>query len=173
LEIDRPTILSLSGQVVDSLLKNNKINLLIDLKPALERKKLDARLIRDFASRRNEPFKSILRGIMAKDMVAVCLEATNISGETLGGKITSKERKRLLGWLKEFKLEVTGYRPFKEAIITQGGVDTKEVNPRTMESKIVKGLFITGELLDLQATIGGYNLQAAFSTGYIAGTSQV
>ena len=96
---------------------------------------------------------------------------TSVETGKMAHQVTAEERRRLLGWLKDFRLEVTGHRPFSEAIITAGGVDTKEIDPRTMESRIVKGLYFAGEVLDLDADTGGYNLQAAFSTGWLAGRS--
>ena len=104
-------------------------------------------------------------------MVPVCLDHTGIPGDHPVCNISAKERRRIRTWLKDFRLEVTGCRPFAEAIITAGGLDTKEVDPRTMESRKIKGLFVAGELLDIQADTGGYNLQAAFSTGWLAGQS--
>jgi predicted Rossmann fold flavoprotein len=104
-------------------------------------------------------------------MVLVCLNLTGISPDRTGSTITAGERRRLKSWLKEFRLEVTGHRPIAEAIITAGGVDTREVNPRTMESRKIQGLYFAGELLDIDADTGGYNLQAAFSTGWLAGRS--
>jgi hypothetical protein len=104
-------------------------------------------------------------------MVPVCLDSICLPADRPVGNISAKERKRLGAWLKDFRLEVVGYRPFAEAIITAGGIDTREVDPRTMESRKIKGLFIAGELLDIQADTGGYNLQAAFSTGWLAGRS--
>ena len=99
------------------------------------------------------------------------IDLTGIPPDKVGHQITAEERKRLRTWLKDFRLEVTGYRPFTEAIITAGGVDTREVNPRTMESRLVEGLYFAGEVLDVDADTGGYNLQAAFSTGWLAGRS--
>ena len=135
------------------------------------KKKLDARLQRDIASRGKEQINSLLRGLIAREMVPVCLDLTGIPGDHLVCNISAKERRRIRTWLKDFRLEVVAYRPFAEAIITAGGVDTREIDPRTMESRITKGLFIAGELLDIQADTGGYNLQAAFSTGWLAGKS--
>jgi len=108
---------------------------------------------------------------MAKEMVSVCLDETAISPDRLAGEVRAAERKRLLHWLKNISFEVTGYRGFKEAIVTAGGVDLRQVDPRTMESKCCPGLYLAGEVLDLQADTGGYNLQAAFSTGWLAGRS--
>jgi len=164
-----PTILTLSGEAVDSLRTGHKVTLSIDLKPALDEKKLDARLQRDITSRGKEQVSSFLRGLIAREMVPVCLDLTGIPADHPVCNISAKERKQILTWLKDFRLEVVGYRPFAEAIITAGGIDTREIYPRTMESRKVRGLFIAGELLDIQADTGGYNLQAAFSTGWLAG----
>ena len=166
-----PAILTLSGEAVDAMRDGHKIVLSIDLKPALDEKKLDARLLRDFASRGKEQFNSILRGLLPREMVPVCLDLTGIPPERIAGSISAKERRRLRTWLKDFRLEVTGHRPFTEAIVTAGGIDTREIDPKTMESRRTKGLFIAGELLDIHADTGGYNLQAAFSTGWLAGHS--
>jgi len=169
--VSGPTILTLSGDAVDGLRAGKHVELLIDLKAALNRQKLDARLIRDFEKRYKEPFADVLRGLLPAKMVPLCLEQTNIPPNKLAGEISKKERKSLLNWLKGLRLEVKSYRSFKEAIVTAGGVNLKEVNPRTMESKIVSGLYLVGELLDLNGDTGGYNLQAAFSTGWLAGNS--
>lgn len=169
--VSGPTILTLSGDAVDGLRAGKNVELLIDLKAALNRQKLDARLIRDFEKRYKEPFADVLRGLLPAKMVPLCLEQTNIPPNKLAGEISKKERKSLLNWLKGLRLEVKSYRSFKEAIVTAGGVNLKEVNPRTMESKIVSGLYLVGELLDLNGDTGGYNLQAAFSTGWLAGNS--
>ena len=166
-----PTILTLSGEAVDSLRSGAKVTLSIDLKPALDEKKLDARLQRDIASRGREQISSLLRGLLAREMVPVCLDLIGIPADHPVCNISAKERRLLRTWLKDFRLEVVGYRPFAEAIITAGGIDTREIDPRTMESRKIKGLFIAGELLDIQADTGGYNLQAAFSTGWLAGQS--
>ncbi len=166
-----PTILTLSGEAVDSLRAGHKVVLSLDLKPALDEKKLEARLLRDIDSRGKEDASTFLRGLLPQQMIPVCLDLTDIPADRKVCDISAKERKRLKMWLKDFRLEVTGYRPFTEAIVTAGGVDTLEVDPRTMESKNVTGLFIAGELLDIQADTGGYNLQAAFSTGWLAGRS--
>ena len=166
-----PTILTLSGEAVDNLRSGQKVTLSIDLKPALDEKKLDARLQRDIASRGKEQISSLLRGLLAREMVPVCLDLIGIPADHPVCNISAKERKRLRAWLKDFRLEVVAYRPFAEAIITAGGLDTREIDPRTMESRKIKGLFMAGELLDIQADTGGYNLQAAFSTGWLAGRS--
>ncbi len=169
--VSGPVILTLSGEAVAALEKGHRIVLSIDLKPALDEKKLDLRLLRDFKTRGQEPFSSFLRGLLPREMVPVCLELTGILPERKVNTISAKERRNLRTWLKDFKLDVTGHRPLAEAIVTAGGIDTREIDPRTMASRICKGLFIAGELLDIQGDTGGYNLQAAFSTGYLAGRS--
>ncbi len=166
-----PVILTLSGEAVDAMRDGHKIALSIDLKPGLDEKKLDARLLRDIASRGKEQVRSFLGGLLPREMIPVCLNLTEIPPDGQTSRISAKERRRFLTWLKDFRLEVTGYRPLAEAIITAGGIDTREVDPRTMESRLTKGLFIAGELLDIHADTGGYNLQAAFSTGWLAGRS--
>ena len=164
-----PVILTLSGRVVDALTEGRKIHLVLDLKPALDDKKLDARLIRDFEQRRQEPLASVLRGLLPKELVPIGLTAVGLPADRLAGTIRSEERKRLRLWLKNWRLRIIGHRPLAEAIVTAGGVDTREIDPRTMQSRLVRGLFFAGEILDIQADTGGYNLQAAFSTGWLAG----
>ena len=166
-----PTILTLSGDVVDARQKGAKVDLVLDLKAALNEQKLDARLIRDFEKRNKENFADVLRGLLPAQLVQLCLDQTTIPGNRLAGEVSKKERKKLLYWLKNMRFEVSGYRSFKEAIVTAGGINLKEVNPRTMESNIVSGLYLAGEVLDLNGNTGGYNLQAAFSTGWLAGCS--
>ena len=114
---------------------------------------------------------TILKGLLPRKLIPVCTDLTQIPEGKLGHQITSAERKHLGGRLKDFRLEVNGHRSFKHAIVTAGGVDTKEIDPKTMESHLVKGLYIAGELLDVDADTGGFNLQAAFSTGWLAGRS--
>ena len=166
-----PVVLTLSGEAVDAMGDGKKVVLSIDLKPALDEKKLDARLLRDFASRGKEEISSVLRGLLPRQMVPVCLDLTEIPPDRLASQVSTKERTRLRRWLKDFRLEVTGHRPFSEAIVTAGGVDTREIDHKTMESRLTKGLFMAGELLNVHADTGGYNLQAAFSTGWLAGHS--
>lgn len=169
--ISGPIILSLSRQVVDALRLNQKVGISIDLKPSLDDRKLDARLLRDFDAHGKRRFHTLLKGLLPTKIIPICVESTDIPADKIGHQITAKERGRLRSWLKDFRLEVTGYRPFSEAIVTAGGVDTQEVDPRTMASRLVKGLYFAGELLDVDADTGGFNLQAAFSTGWLAGRS--
>jgi predicted Rossmann fold flavoprotein len=166
-----PVILTLSSGIVDALNNGRQVTLSLDLKPALDETKLNNRLIRDFTSRGGEPIDSILRGLLPRQMVPICLESCNLPIDIDTANFPGKMRKRLVHWLKDFRIEISGYRSYDEAIITAGGVSLKEIDPMTMESKIVGGLFLAGELLDLQADTGGYNLQAAFSTGWVAGNS--
>jgi len=166
-----PVILTMSGEAVDIMADGDMVTVSIDLKPALDEKKLDARLQRDINNRGKENIDSLLRGLLPREMVAVCLELTGIPAERKVHSISADERRRLRDWLKDFRLEITGHRPLAEAIVTAGGIDTKEVDPRTMQSRLVKGLYFAGELLDVQGDTGGYNLQAAFSTGWLAGRS--
>jgi predicted Rossmann fold flavoprotein len=164
-----PIILTLSGLAVDALRSDRKVELSLDLKPALDEQKLDRRLLRDLDARGKEPIASLLRGLLPAVMVPVCLDLIDLPAERTAATLNAKERRKLGRWIKDFRLEISAHRPFSEAIVTAGGVDTKEVDPRTMESRLTGGLYLAGELLDLQAETGGYNLQAAFSTGWLAG----
>ena len=166
-----PVILTLSSTIVDALQANEQVTLQLDVKPALDEQKLDARLQRDFLKRHKEQMDSVLRGLIPEKMVQVCLAATDIPADRLAGEVRAAERNRLRCWLKNIPFIVTGYRGFKEAVITSGGVVLHQVDPRSMASKCCPGLYLAGELLDLQADTGGYNLQAAFSTGWLAGRS--
>ena len=164
-----PIILSLSRYVVDALRMNRKVALSIDLKPALDYPKLDGRLLRDLNEHGKQYFRTVLKGLLPRKLISVCIDSTGISPDKRGHQVTVGERKRLRTWLKDVRFDITGYRPFEEAIITAGGVDTREIDPRTLASRLVKGLYFAGEVLDIQADTGGYNLQAAFSTGWVAG----
>lgn len=143
----------------------------IDLKPALNEDQLDKRLLRDFENVKNKQFKNALGGLLPSKMIPIIPEITGIPVEKPVNEITKEERKRLLKVLKGMEFTVTGTRDFQEAIITIGGIDTREVNPSTMESKKIPGLYFAGEMLDVDALTGGYNLQIAWSTGYLAGMS--
>ncbi len=164
-----PIVLTVSLMAVDALEQDKKVSVSLDLKPALDDAKLDARLLRDLQKRDKEPMASVLRGLIPQQLVGTCLVKTKISSELIAGELPAKARTALRHWLKDFRFEITGYRPIEEAIVTAGGVLTKEINPHTMESKIIKDLYIIGELLDIHGDTGGYNLQAAFSTGWVAG----
>ena len=169
--VSGPAILSLSRQVVDALRLGQKVELSIDLKPALGHGKLDARLLRELDAHGKQHFQTLLKELLPRKMIPVCMDLVDIFHGKVGHQITTMERKRLRMWLKDFRLQVNAYRPFNEAVVTAGGVNTREVEPRTMASRIVEHLYFAGEVLDVDADTGGYNLQAAFSTGWIAGRS--
>jgi predicted Rossmann fold flavoprotein len=167
--VSGPIILSLSKLVVDALRQGQRVSLAIDLKPALDHPKLDARLLRDLDAHGKRQFHTLLKGLLPSKLIPVCTDLTGISPHKIAHQLTAKERKRLRVWLKDFRLEVTGHRSFAEAIVTAGGVDTREVDPHTMASRLAGGLYFAGEVLDVDADTGGYNLQAAFSTGWVVG----
>ncbi len=164
-----PIILQMSQLIVDALAARKEVAVSLDLKPGLDERKLEARLLRDFKSLGKKQFNTILKELLPSSLIPVCCDLCEIPPEATGNQITTAERRRLRKWLKDFRLEVSGYRSYDEAIITAGGIDLKEIDPRTMESKIVPGLYFAGEILDLDGPTGGYNLQVAFSTGWLAG----
>lgn len=169
-----PVILSGSSRLnkvknIKEKIKNKNIEVIIDLKPALDVNMLDKRIIRDFEKYLNKEFKNSLDDLLPQKMIPVAIEKSGIKEDIRVHQITKEQREKLVNIIKNLKLDITGFMPIDMAIVTSGGVNVKEVNPKTMESKIVKGLYIAGELLDLDAYTGGYNLQIAFSTGYVAG----
>lgn len=166
--VSGPIVLRLSGAVVERLVRKERVELAIDLKPALDPKKLEARLIREFAGGGAKGLRTVMKNLLPRALIPVFLERSGIPGEKKCAEITAGERRALAALLKDFRLQVKRARPIAEAIITRGGVDLKEIDPRTMESKRVKGLFFCGEIIDIDGTTGGYNLQAAFSTAYLA-----
>jgi predicted Rossmann fold flavoprotein len=168
--VSGPIILTLSAQAVDRL-GQGKLELSINLKPALSDEQLDRRLQRDFDRFGKRAFRNILKELLPRKMIALFVRLTGIPPDKPGHQITAAERKRLFSLLRDFRLTIVGHRPIAEAIVTAGGVSTREIDPRTMESRLVKGLYFCGEVLDIIADTGGYNLQAAFSTGYVAGQS--
>ena len=172
--ISGPTILSSSAHLVrypnlDELLKAKKIKLYIDLKPALTEEQLDDRILRDFKEAKNKQFKNSLDNLLPQKMIGYIIEKSGISENKKVNEITKEERKKLLQLLKKLEFTIKGFRPIEEAIITSGGINVKEINPKTMESKLVKGLYFAGEIIDVDAYTGGFNLQIAYSTGYTAG----
>ena len=169
--VSGPVILTQSRDVVDALHAGKKVQLSIDLKPALDDEKLDARLLRDLDARGKRQYRTFLKDLLPRKLIPICIEQSRIPPAKVAHQITAKERQRLRIWLKDFRLEVTGHRPIAQAIVTAGGVDTREVDPRMMASRLVEGLYFAGEVLDVDADTGGYNLQAAFSTGWLAGQS--
>lgn len=168
--VSGPVILTLSRTVVDHLRENRRVELAVDLKPALDHPSLDRRLLRDIQAMGRKQYSTLLEGLLPKSLIPVCVEETGIPWDKTCSQITAEERKRLRMWLKEdFRLEVIDHRGFEQAIITAGGVDVSEADPHTMGSRLVEGLYFAGEILDVDGDTGGYNLQAAFSTGWAAG----
>jgi len=168
-----PIILTLSRIVVAELHKNNKVEMSIDLKPALDEQKLDKRLIRDLNEHGKKKLVNIFKYWLPSTMVPVFIDLLKFNPEKECHQVSAKERKKITYLLKNLQFKVSNHRSFKEAIITSGGISTKEISPKTMESKLVKGLYFAGEIIDLDAETGGYNLQIAYSTGWLAGNSCV
>ena len=166
--VSGPVILSASSYCGKALRKG-PLKLTIDLKPALTEEQLDHRILRDFEEAKNKQFKNSLNKLLPAKMIPVIIRRSQISPEKPVNEITRQERKNLVQAIKNFTLTITGLRDFREAIITQGGVSVKEIDPSTMESRKVFGLYFAGEVLDLDAVTGGYNLQIAWSTGWAAG----
>ena len=174
--VSGPTILSSSAHLVrykniDELLKNKKIKLSIDLKPALSEEKLDERILRDFNEIKNKQFKNSLDKLLPQKLINIIIERSGINPQKQVNEIKKEERRNLVKLLKNFEVTIKGFRPIDEAIITSGGINIKEINPKTMESKIVNGLYFAGEIIDVDSYTGGFNLQIAYSTGYTAGIS--
>ena len=172
--VSGPIILSGSAHLIrykniEELLNKNKIILYIDLKPALLEEELDARILRDFEEFKNRDFKNSLEKLLPQKMINTIIKRSKINENKKVNEITKEERRNLVHLLKNFKVIIKGFRPIEEAIITSGGVSVKEINPKTMESKIIKGLFFAGEIIDVDAYTGGFNLQIAYSTGFTAG----
>ena len=166
-----PIILTLSRIVVDELRKQNKVEITIDLKPALDEQKLDARLLRDLNEHGKKSVGNIFKSWLPSSMIAPFIELVGLDPAKQCHQISSKERKRIRFLMKNLKFRITGHRSYKEAIITAGGVSTSEISSKTMESKLVSGLYFAGEMIDLDAETGGFNLQIAYSTGWLAGNS--
>ena len=166
-----PIILTLSRIVVDELDKNNKVEISIDLKPAIDEQKLDRRLLRDLNEHGKKKISNVFRYWLPATMIPVFFDLLGLDPEKECHQISSKERKQIRYLLKNLRFRITNHRPFKEAIITAGGVSTNEISSKTMESKLVEGLYFAGEMINLDAETGGYNLQIAYSTGWLAGNS--
>ncbi|MBP1719342.1 MAG: putative flavoprotein, partial [Deltaproteobacteria bacterium] len=166
--VSGPIILALSGTVVEAFL-TGKVDLRVDLKPALSPEQVENRLIREFQGQPRQQIQSLMGRLLPKSLVPLILKRIGISPEAKGGGIRVAERREIQRVLKEWRLPVRGARPLEEAIVTAGGIAVKEIHPATLESKIVKGLHFCGEVIDVDGKTGGYNLQAAFSTGWVAG----
>ena len=165
--VSGPLILSLSAHIKKEVA--NGVTIKIDLKPALSYEQLDSRVLRDFEGQKNKHIINALDALLPKKLIPVIIEISGIEPHKSVCEITREERKRLLDILKGLKLNITGFRPIREAIITSGGIKTSEINSSTMESKLVSGLYFAGEIIDVDGYTGGYNLQVAWSTGYLAG----
>ncbi len=172
--VSGPIILSASAHILriknlDEKLKDKSVKIIIDLKPALTLEKLSQRIQRDFEKFTKKQFKNSLSDLLPTKMIPEIIKASRIDSDKQVDQISKEERERLVKALKEFTVTIKKFRPIDEAIVTAGGVSTKEINPQTMESKIVKGLYFAGEIIDVDAYTGGFNLQIAFSTDYVAG----
>ena len=172
--ISGPTILSSSAHIIrykniNELLKQGKIILKIDLKPALSNEKLDLRILRDFEKEKNKLFRNSLDELLPQKLIDPVIHLSGINPNKKVNEISKKERMQLLKILKEFCITISGFRPVEEAIITAGGINIKEINPKTMESKLINNLYFAGEIIDVDAYTGGFNLQIAYSTGVTAG----
>ena len=174
--VSGPTILSSSAHLVrykdiEEKMIKRKIILTIDFKPALTEEKLDNRILRDFEAQKNKQFKNSLDALLPQKLIPIIIGKSGISPNKKVNEVTKEERKKLVQMLKKFEIEIQKFRPIEEAIITSGGINIKEINPKTMESKIIKGLYFAGEIIDVDSYTGGFNLQIAYSTGYVAGLS--
>ena len=172
--VSGPIILSGSAHLlryknVEELLKEGKIELSINLKPALTEEKLENRILRDFEAQKNKEFKNSLNELLPKKPIEPIIRMSGIDENKKVNSITKQERKNLVKLLQDFRIKINGFRPINEAIVTSGGISVKEINPKTMESKIIHGLYFAGEIIDVDAYTGGFNLQIAWSTGYTAG----
>ena len=172
--VSGPIILSSSAHLVrtkniEEKFLNKKVSLAIDLKPALNEEKLNERILRDFEKKKKKNFKNSLEKLLPQKLIPVIIEKSGINENKKVNEIKKEERKNLIKLLKSFELNIKSFRPIEEAIITSGGIDVKEINPKTMESKLIKGLYFAGEIIDVDAYTGGFNLQIAYSTGFTAG----
>jgi len=167
--LDGPVILTLSRAAVDALNHKRKVAVSIDLKPALDDKKLDNRFLRDLDANGKKKFRNVFSDWLPAQLVPVFMEELKLDGEKECSQVSASERKAIRKLFKNWTLEITGHRPWEEAIVTAGGVATSEVSPKTMESKLITGLHFAGEVLDLDGETGGFNLQIAWSTGWVAG----
>jgi hypothetical protein len=169
--ISGPLVLSLSSKIVDWLEAGKDIFVQIDLKPALSAEQLDSRLLREFQANPKKSIKNLLKGLLPASLISVFLDILKIEPGKKANQISQEERLRIIRLFKSWRLDIKGSKPIEEGMITRGGISLKDINPRTMESRLIKGLYFAGEMIDVDADTGGFNLQAAFSTGYLAGES--
>ena len=175
--VSGPIILSASAHLlryknINTLLKEQNIKLVIDLKPALSIEKLDLRIQRDFLEEKNKEYKNSLNNLLPQKLIKPVIRISEINADKKVNEITREERIKIASLLKKFTITISGFRPIEEGIVTSGGISIKEINPKTMESKLIKGLFFAGEIIDVDAYTGGFNLQIAYSTGYTAGRNE-
>jgi len=169
--ISGPLVLTLSGKIVDWLSEKREVYVDIDLKPALSKEKIEARILREIKASPKKAVKNMLKDFLPVRLIDIFLEMSNIEADKIVSYITQDERKSMASLLKAMRFYITKSRPMNLAMITRGGISLKDINPRTMGSRIVKNLYFAGEIIDVDADTGGFNLQAAFSTGYLAGQS--
>ena len=168
--VSGPVIISASS-VIGKLLGERKLRLSIDLKPALSAEQLDQRVLRDFEENRNKQFKNAVDKLFPAKLKPVMIDRSGIDPEKKVNEISREERRQFVALIKDFDMTLTGLRGYNEAIVTKGGVDVRQLDPGTMESKLVSGLYFIGEVVDLDALTGGFNLQIAWSTAYLAGNA--
>ena len=171
--ISGPLVLTLSGKIVDWINEHRGVYAQIDLKPALSYEQLDARLLREFKLSPRKNIKNVLKSLLPLRLIEVFLDIAKIPAEKIVSQLSQSQRKALVMLLKDLHLDILKPLPMEEAMVTRGGVSLRDINPRTMESRLIKGLYFCGEMIDVDADTGGFNLQAAFSTGYLAGESAV
>ncbi len=169
--LDGPIILQLSRLIVDSLINGKKVEISLDLKPALDYQKVEARIQRDIANSSRMNIATLLKELLPSQLIDTFIEILSIDPLKPVNQLNIKDKKNLINLLKDFRIEATNFKGWDEAIVTAGGVSIKEINPKTMESKIVSNLYFAGEVIDVDGNTGGYNLQIAFSTGWLAGNS--
>ncbi|MDD5505392.1 MAG: NAD(P)/FAD-dependent oxidoreductase [Candidatus Omnitrophica bacterium] len=169
--ISGPLVLTLSAKIVDWLKDKQDVYAAIDLKPGLSVEQLDARFLREFKANPKKGIKNIVKSLLPLKLIDLFIKLTGIEPHKKANQLTQDERRKFVALLKSWRLSIAGARPLEEGMVTQGGVSLKDINPRTMESRRVKGLYFCGEMIDVDADTGGFNLQAAFSTGYLAGES--
>ncbi|MFH1397631.1 MAG: NAD(P)/FAD-dependent oxidoreductase [Candidatus Omnitrophota bacterium] len=169
--ISGPLVLTLSGEIADLLNNNKEVYCEVDLKPGLTFEKLDSRLIREFKFNPRKSLKNTLKELLPLRLIGVFIKLAEIFAEKKTNQVTHSERQKMVALFKALHLDIKRCRPIEEAMVTRGGVSLKDIDPKTMESRLVKGLYFAGEMIDVDADTGGFNLQAAFSTGYLAGES--
>ncbi|NQT89799.1 MAG: NAD(P)/FAD-dependent oxidoreductase [Candidatus Omnitrophica bacterium] len=169
--ISGPLVLSLSGKITEWLHEGKKVSVAIDLKPALSMEQIDARFLREFKVSPGRQIKNTLKDMLPQRMIGLFIDIAKIDPGKRVNQISQAERRDMASLFKGFGLDIKGSRPIEEGMVTRGGVSLKDIDPRTMESRLIKGLYFAGEMIDVDADTGGFNLQAAFSTGYLAGQS--